>query len=139
MLIVIVIIGILAWALIPRIWNARDKAQDVAIQANANALVSAAMQAIMDGWTPCSGDNVQYDEMSTYGMTTLEQPFHCRRVAGDHVVVWTTGMHVTANNNCQVATLTGFTANTDLNTVIAAVGAANGLTVASGGVYCLAQ
>ena len=41
MLIVIVIIGILAWALIPRIWGARDKANDVAREADVRSISTA--------------------------------------------------------------------------------------------------
>lgn len=48
MLIVIVIVGILAWALIPRIWNARDKASDVSRQANVRHLADAIIEYSLD-------------------------------------------------------------------------------------------
>ncbi len=48
MLIVIVIIGILAWVLLPKIWWARDKAQDVAVTANVKNLWTAIIQYQMD-------------------------------------------------------------------------------------------
>ena len=69
MLIVIVIIGILAGALIPRIGNARDKANDVSIQANVNALAAAGMQAIIDGRVggPCGdGNAINYANLAAY-------------------------------------------------------------------------
>jgi len=50
MLIVIVIIGILAAALIPRIWGARDKANDVARQANVKSYATALSQYSSDKW-----------------------------------------------------------------------------------------
>ena len=53
MLIVIVIIGILAWALIPRIGTARDKAYDVAREANVRSLAVAMAQYWLDhNWYP---------------------------------------------------------------------------------------
>lgn len=51
MLIVIVIIGILAWVLIPKIGWAREKAEDVAVKANVKALSTAAMQYEMSLWS----------------------------------------------------------------------------------------
>ena len=48
MLIVIVIIGILAWALIPRIGTARDKANDTAREANVRSLATAMVQYWLD-------------------------------------------------------------------------------------------
>lgn len=50
MLIVIVIIGILAWALIPRIWSARDKANDVAREANVKSYATALSSYWADKW-----------------------------------------------------------------------------------------
>ena len=138
MLIVIVIIGILAGALIPRIGNARDKAQDVSIQANVNAITSAAMQAIIDGRTPCgANDAIDYAAMSNYWMTDLWADFLCRQVAGDHVVVYTTGtaMNVADNNNCVLASITALAANSQLTDVLAVV-TPDG---ANNDVYCLAQ
>ena len=142
MLIVIVIIGILAWALIPRIGNARDKANDVAMEANVTAITSAAMQAIIDGKTPCSDTGlINYGAMNTYWMSDLWSDFHCRKVAGDHVVVWTTGMKVQDNNNClltgaskAINLLTGGSQIQDLFDVTGQTG-----TVANGYCYCMAQ
>lgn len=136
MLIVIVIIGILAGALIPRIWNARDKAQDVAIEANVNAIVSAGMQALLDWDNPCndSGD-VQYSTMTAYWMTDLWTGYKCKKVAGDHIVVWTSEMHIKDNNNCAesgTGSIGELSSNSTLNQVMSVVG---GWT----GVYCLAQ
>ena len=48
MLIVIVIIGILAWALIPRIGTARDKANDTAREANVRSLATAMVSYGLD-------------------------------------------------------------------------------------------
>ena len=48
MLIVIVIIGILAWALIPRIGSARDKANDTAREANVRSLATALVSYWLD-------------------------------------------------------------------------------------------
>ena len=48
MLIVIVIIGILAWALIPRIGTARDKANDTAREANVRSLATALVSYGLD-------------------------------------------------------------------------------------------
>ena len=55
MLIVIVIIGILAWALIPRVWSARDKANDTAREANVRSLATAMVSYGMDHWYPTTG------------------------------------------------------------------------------------
>jgi type II secretory pathway pseudopilin PulG len=53
MLIVIVIIGILAWALIPRIGSARDKANDTARESNVRSLATAMVAYWMDhNWYP---------------------------------------------------------------------------------------
>ena len=52
MLIVIVIIGILAWALIPRIGSARDKANDTAREANVRSLATAMVSYGMDHGYP---------------------------------------------------------------------------------------
>ncbi len=54
MLIVIVIIGILAWALIPRIGSARDKANDTAREANVRSLATAMVSYVMDHNTPAT-------------------------------------------------------------------------------------
>lgn len=51
MLIVIVIIGILAGALIPRIWNAREKANDTAREANVRSIATAMVQLWLDAGT----------------------------------------------------------------------------------------
>lgn len=48
MLIVIVIIGILAWVLLPKIGWAKDKANDVAVTANVKNLGTAIIQYDMD-------------------------------------------------------------------------------------------
>lgn len=135
MLIVIVIIGILAGALIPRIWNARDKANDVAIQANVNALTSAGMQALIDGVEggPCSGDNsINYGALGNYWMADLsDNNYHCRVVLDDHIIVWYTPMNVATNNNCASGAATT-DAITTLDALMAIPGGWND-------VYCLAQ
>jgi prepilin-type N-terminal cleavage/methylation domain-containing protein len=59
MLIVIVIIGILAWALIPRIGSARDKANDTAREANVRSLATAMVSYGMDhNWYPKEGTDI---------------------------------------------------------------------------------
>ena len=50
MLIVIVIIGILAVALIPKIWNARDRAADIARMADARSIATAIISYRLDNW-----------------------------------------------------------------------------------------
>lgn len=53
MLIVIVIIGILAWVLIPKIGWAREKANDVAVKANVRSLAQWVLQMQLAWtWTP---------------------------------------------------------------------------------------
>ena len=135
MLIVIVIIGILAWALIPRIWNARDKANDVAREANVNAITTAGMQAIIDGRTPCSGDAVQYSEMTTYWMSDLWTGYKCKQVAGDHIVVWTDEMKVKENNNCKKDGTWGISELTSTSSITAVFAVMDSST----GTYCLVQ
>ncbi len=58
MLIVIVIIGILAWALIPRIWSARDKANDTAREANVRSLATAMVSYGMDHGYPATTESI---------------------------------------------------------------------------------
>jgi len=72
MLIVIVIIGILAAVLLPKIGWARDKANDVAVTANVKNLGTALIQYEMDnGWYPSSLANlVTGDLIEKYWITT---------------------------------------------------------------------
>lgn len=66
MLIVIVIIGILAAALLPQIGSARDKANDTAREANVRTLVTALVQFWMDSttWYP----DAMPDDLTRYGV-----------------------------------------------------------------------
>ena len=69
MLIVIVIIGILAAALLPQIWSARDKANDTAREANVRTLVTAITQLWMDStdWYP---ETLNTWALEKYGVPT---------------------------------------------------------------------
>lgn len=137
MLIVIVIIGILAGALIPRIWNARDKANDVAIQANVNALTSAGMQALIDNGTPCNDDNsINYGDLTNYWMSDLsDDNYLCRIIDEDHIVVWYTEMNVETNNNCVAQSINDLDEDANIATILAVVWT----TTDNEDVYCLAQ
>lgn len=147
MLIVIVIIGILAGALIPRIWNARDKAQDVANTANVNALTSAAMQAIIDERTPCAADDtVNWDRLADYWITRFnnDENYHCRVVLTDHVIVWFDNMRVETNYNCLESQITAALAEgANQSTILWFVGRTNPEEPTeedpANDVYCLAQ
>lgn len=152
MLIVIVIIGILAGALIPRIWNARDKAQDVANTANVNALTSAAMQALIDHRVPCtcteaddgsvSNCTVQWDRLGDYWITTFTNAanYHCRTVLTDHVIVWYDDMRVETNNNCLEDEIQdALDANANQSDILEFVGRTPDDDEVDNDVYCLAQ
>ena len=71
MLIVIVIIGILAWALIPRIGTARDKANDTAREANVRSLATAMVQYGLDhgSYPDKIRDNKGGWRLENYGIT----------------------------------------------------------------------
>lgn len=60
MLIVIVIIGILAWVLIPKIGWAKDKANDVAKQATVRGIASSLLQYDMDNNEYPTGTNLDW-------------------------------------------------------------------------------
>lgn len=66
MLIVIVIIGILAAVLIPKIGWAREKAQDVAIKANVRSYAQAVLQAQLANETLPTTDNISQINGGTY-------------------------------------------------------------------------
>ena len=144
MLIVIVIIGILAWALIPRIWNARDKANDVANTANVNALISAAMQSIIDGKKPCSWSTVQWDSLKNYWITAFDNSWNykCVTFANDHVIAWYDNMKVDENNNCVTWSFLNASGTASVSTLadgLAVVWSGKNTPKGSGGVYCLVQ
>ena len=70
MLIVIVIIGVLAWALIPRIGSARDKANDTARESNVRSLATAMVSYWLDhGSYPAdSGSTISGNILEKYSI-----------------------------------------------------------------------
>ncbi len=52
----------MAWALIPRIWSARDKANDTAVESNVRSLATAMVNYGLENWP--------YPETLTDGMLT---------------------------------------------------------------------
>ena len=77
MLIVIIIIGILAATLIPRIWNARDRANDTARIADIKAIATAVVRYSMEKWSvpAASESGIVYSladvKWSKYGLPTI--------------------------------------------------------------------
>ena len=104
MLIVIVIIGILAAALLPQIWSARDKANDTAREANVRTLVTALVQYWMDntdGYPDANSTNLtdnwpaQGDDLTKYGVpannfddTPSGSTYQYVKLKGDHFIVF---------------------------------------------------
>ena len=73
MLIVIVIIGILAWALIPRIGNAREKANDTAREANVRSIATAMVQYWLDqGSYPADTDYTDWTTLANYNISAMD-------------------------------------------------------------------
>ncbi len=134
MLIVIVIIGILAWALIPRIWNARDKANDVAREANVKSIATAMSQALMDSVAiTCDANAVPYAALWRYWITASlnGQPqagntYKCILLKDNHFIVWTdstTDDETNVNNasNCQSSAVSELTNESTFATASALV------------------
>lgn len=94
MLIVIVIIGILAAALLPQIGSARDKANDTAREANVRTLVTAITQLGMDSadWYP---DALANGDLEKYGVPTdnfddtpSNSTYTYKKLKWDHFLVY---------------------------------------------------
>ncbi len=104
MLIVIVIIWILAAALLPQIWSARDKANDTAREANVRTLVTALVQYGMDhtDWYPTADSNdlttdwpVANDDLTKYGVPAnnfhnnpTNSIYQYKKLKWDHFIVF---------------------------------------------------
>lgn len=125
MLIVIVIIGVLAWALIPRIGSARDKANDTAREANARSIATAMVSYGLDNWSypaesgnQVSGNNLLQEysipDGNFKGQPTESDTYHYRRLdSWSHFVVRIDLSEWTNAWNCSgtaVSTLTWYNA-----------------------------
>lgn len=141
MLIVIVIIGILAWALIPRIGSARDKANDTARQANVRSLATAMVSYWMDhnGYPLTGSDKVKVQNfndktwyilidwlLSSYSIpsnnfegtpSSNDHYFYNKTTDGDHFVIYTVLAWWTwwEWGNCDFNTVTNGTTYDTLN------------------------
>ena len=143
MLIVIVIIWILAAALLPQIWSARDKANDTAREANVRTLVTAMVQYWMDhtDWYPTSNmvGTAFNTNLTKYGVSSgnfNNQPngstYAYTKLKGDHFII-RVNLSCESDSaptcwNCssgQIATYTG--GNTD-RTAVTFTGAGTGLS-----------
>lgn len=133
MLIVIVIIGILAGALIPRIWNARDKANDVAREANVKSIATAISQALIDNEFDgiCGGNDgdIVYANLWNYwitssldGQPTNDDQYRCIELANEHFIVYSEEMSTDSSAaNCvleSVSTLTDASTFADATALI---------------------
>ena len=128
MLIVIVIIGILAWALIPRIGSARDKANDTAREANVRSLATALVSYGLDHDFPAADT---LPNLTTYSIPdgnfanqpTNGQVYNVKYLGDSHFVVYTAlSCSDDANatcGNCSAAEVTAADATFDsVNTAV---------------------
>ena len=102
-----VIIGILAAALLPQIWSARDKANDTAREANVRTLVTAMTQFWMDNadWYP---DTLANWDLVNYGVpednfdeTPSDSTYTYTKLQWDHFIISVNlSCHDEANPSC---------------------------------------